>query len=259
MRRTSNGFGGYGTAKYKVARTKRDDPAKAAFIDKLVRRKGGSTPNRGSGPLLKRSLNKSTSTASPPSLVCEHCPRITPVHRRNYARHLRKVHGLILYGVSAAVAPSVPQKVVPEVAAKPSKTSPLEHVLLIVYWAGTCTLSLTAQDLSVLPQFPAIDDSCLNDLRAVRLSDLLRNVLLRTRTQPLHRTQKFELVAQSSTGARAVFSWDEIAPVLSERKVFIVGNWAVDAAGPLRLYVPEDEGSYRSLKGVVALHIKEAT
>ena len=212
----------------------------------------GISPSYDSRPVKPPSLYRE----SPPSLRCEYCP--AKVRANNYRRHLRKVHNVVVADSPSPVPAVVLQESgldAPAVLAQPFSANP---ILLTVYGANSMTVPFTAGDLSALPQLPAVDDSSFQDLRAVRLSDVLTKSLQPAGNPLSHCTASSYLVAESSTGLRVVFSWAEIDPAFTERRIFIVGNWASGEAGELRLHVPDDKALYRALTGVMALHLKES-
>ena len=139
----------------------------------------------------------------------------------------------------------------------------LEAPTITVIGVGGNSIRLTAADLAQLPQqkVQAIDHGTAVTFQGVLLTDLLAKVDTPSAEKYRGTAASYYVLVQAADGYRAVFSWAEIDPTFSDRKVYVVtkrDGTLLGNDGPFFTVVPDDKRQSRWVKRVVGIVIKQA-
>jgi hypothetical protein len=126
------------------------------------------------------------------------------------------------------------------------------------------TATLTAADLFNLPQHTVKTTDHGNPVtfEGVLLNDVLAKVDLPTGEKFRSTAASYYLTAEGNDGYKAVFSWAEIDPTFTDRKIYLVtksnGTFLSEKDGPFELIVPGEKRNSRWVRQVKTLTIKQA-
>jgi len=135
---------------------------------------------------------------------------------------------------------------------------------LIVDGGNGKTLTLTAKDLSDLPQhtIKTTDHDAPVTFEGVLLSDVLAKVDLPTGEKLRGKLMTLYLLVEAADGYKTVFSLPELDPAFTDRKVYLVskrdGKPLAEKEGPFRIVIPDEKRASRWVRQVTALKVRQA-
>jgi hypothetical protein len=144
------------------------------------------------------------------------------------------------------------------------KTFPPEIVpaFITVTGIGGTSAILTVSDLSKVPQqtVKATDHGTPATFEGVLLKDVLAKVASPTGEKFRSTVASYYLMLEANDGYKAVFSWAEIDPAFTDRKVYVVtkrdGKPLSSKDGPFELVVPEEKKNSRWVRQLKMLRVE---
>jgi hypothetical protein len=133
----------------------------------------------------------------------------------------------------------------------------IDAARVIVSGLNGSAIQLTTADLAKLPRqtVKASDHA----FEGVLLSDLLAKVEAPTGEKYRSTAASYYVVVQARDGYRAVFSWAEVDPTFTDRKVYLVtrrdGRPLVGKDGPFLTVVPDDKRQSRWVRQAIEVTI----
>lgn len=126
------------------------------------------------------------------------------------------------------------------------------------------TVTLSAADVYQLPQqtVNTTDHGTAVTFQGVLLSDVLSKVATPVGEAFNKAVASCYVVVEAADGYKAVFSWAEIDPAFTDRKLYLVtkrdGRPISSKDGPFELIVPGEKRNSRWVRQVAALNIRQA-
>jgi hypothetical protein len=123
---------------------------------------------------------------------------------------------------------------------------------------------LTEMDLARLPQqtVKTTDHGNAVTFEGVLLNDVLAKVALPAGETFKSKAASYYVLAEAQDRYKAVFSWAEIDPAFTDRKVYVVtrreGKPLAEKDGPFELIVPGEKKYSRWVRQLKALTLREA-
>ena len=127
---------------------------------------------------------------------------------------------------------------------------------------GGTSATLSISDLSKLPEqtVKVMDHGTPTTLEGVLLSDVLSRVYGPTGETFKKTVASYYLIAEAHDGYKAVFTWAEIDPTFTDRRVYVVtkreGNPLTAKDGPYELIVPGEKRNSRWVRQLKLLRIE---
>lgn len=124
--------------------------------------------------------------------------------------------------------------------------------------------TLTTEDLAKLPRqtVKTTNHATPVTFEGVLLNDVLAKVALPTGEAYNSQAASYYLKVEANDGYKAIFSWAEIDPSFTDRKVYLVtirdGKLLPDKDGPFELIVPGEKRNSRWVRQLKALTIRRA-
>jgi hypothetical protein len=124
--------------------------------------------------------------------------------------------------------------------------------------------TLTTEDLAKLPQqtVKTTNHGTPVTFEGVLLNDVLAKVALPAGEAYNSQAASYYLTVEANDGYKAIFSWAEIDPSFTDRKVYVVtvrdGKLLPDKDGPFELIVPGEKRNSRWVRQLKALTIRRA-
>jgi len=152
----------------------------------------------------------------------------------------------------------IPKEFFPEIAAASFTVTGLSGAMV------TSAVTLTVADLWMLPQqtVKTTDHGTSVTFGGVLLTDVLAKVTIPAGEAYNKTVSSYYLLAEANDGYKAVFSWAEIDPTFTDRKVYLVtrrdGKPLTEKDGPFELIVPGEKRNSRWVRQLKALTIKRA-
>ena len=138
----------------------------------------------------------------------------------------------------------------------------LEPATLTLSGISSSTATLTAGDLYELPQqtVKTTDHGTAVIFRGVLLTDVLAKVKTPTGEAFNKTVASYYLVVEAADGYKAIFSWPEVDPSFTDRKLYIVtrrdGMPLSHKDGPFELIVPGEKRYSRWVRQVKTLRVE---